>query len=141
MDNIKENTLRIPHTRKCPILFPPDACCIFLPTIHLEMHETEILHGCQGFQHCKTTACFLDFSHGDGLKQSLGHTELKLASHLSRLFCCEPITTTFSPIVNSVIAQICEEKPLGSELAVPLAPSVKNDCGCKCNQLHTLLLF
>lgn len=109
---------RIPahtHRQCCAILFPPDACCIILPTIHLEMHETEIPVGCFArvygltLYHCPLCLWF----------EPRWWAESKLRQHpfeVSLASWEQPTVLSWAnynnvprPIVHSLTAQICEE--------------------------------
>lgn len=83
------------HRQCCAIFFPLDACCIIMPTIHLEMHDTEIPVGCcarvYGSKLFNCSPClWLELRWW--AESKLRQHRLKLALHpgSSRLFCCEP---------------------------------------------------
>lgn len=120
------------HRQCCAILFPPDACCIILPTIHLEMHETEIPVGCcaraygSTLYNCPLGLWFEPWWWAESkLRQHPFEVSLTSREQQTILLWAN-YNNVPRPIVHSLTAQTCEEKPSGPELAVPLAPSVKN---------------
>lgn len=100
LHSLQENTrerLQRTHTgQRCAILFPLGACCIIMPTIHLETRDTEIPVGCcarvYGSKLFNCSPC-LWLEPRWWAESELRQHRLKLASHpgSSRLFCCEPI--------------------------------------------------
>lgn len=96
--SLQENTRIRPrsmHRQCCAILFPPDACCIIMPTSHLEIDDTDIPVGCARLHGSKLSNCplCLWFEPWWWAGSKLRQHHLKLAPHLGskRLFCCEPV--------------------------------------------------
>lgn len=80
------------HRQCCAILFAPDACCIIMPTSHLELDDADIPVGCARIYGSKLSNCPLclwfkpQWWAGSKLRQH----HLDLAPHLGskRLFRC-----------------------------------------------------
>lgn len=102
---------------RCETLFPPNACCIVVPSVRLEVLDTEILVGCRArVQSSELFNCSCVFNHDDGMNQSLGDTIQGWPRLQTRLLWVNT-TVCLSPLsVHSQLQSLKNKKPQTASL-------------------------